>query len=180
VNDVYLSCSETLIVYDHPSGTVPELINGGFFEISDVKNGAGINGSVLEVRRNDSDRVKTVRVNWDSSNYHYNSGDGGMLVEKKQPTLWPMHSLAEKVKNPGSPWAEPPSLVMTDPFYSGNETQLHVALMATLTFLGRTGALPEANNDEQAAAIVAIAKELVTTGTIALEDFEVNVDTVTK
>lgn len=168
-------------MYDHPSGTLPEQINGGFFEISEIKSGGGINGSVVEVRRHDSDRVRSVRVSgWDSSNYQYNGGDGGMLVEKKQPTLYPMQSLAEKVRNPGSPWAEPPTLVMTDPFYSGNETQLHVALVSTLTYLARHGSLPEPNNEAHAAAVVAIANELVADKAFAMEDFEVNEDTVTK
>ena len=62
----------------------------------------------------------------------------------------------------------------TDLINFGSEKQQHVALFATLHFLEKTGKLPQPNNEEDAAAVVASAKELLANGTIAIEDFDLD------
>ena len=139
-----------------------------------------MNGRVFEISRNTADRVKSVRVQWDSSDFVYASGDGGMLSEKKLPKPYSMQSLADKIREPGSVWADPPTIVMTDPYYSGGEHHQHVAFVATHRFLEERGSLPQPNCEDHAAEVVRIAKELISSKTIALEDFEINEDVVKK
>ena len=181
IDVVSLGNGQTLIVYDHPSGQLPESLSTGHFEITEIQGGrAPVNGQVFEISRNDSDRVKSVRVAWDSSDFQYSSGDGGMLTEKKLPKPYAMLSLADKIREPGSVWADPPTIVMTDPYYAGGEHQQHVAFVATHKFLELRGALPQPNNEGEAAEVLRIAQELVSTKVIALEDFEVSEDIVKK
>lgn len=181
IDVVSLGNGQTLIVYDHPSGQLPETISSGHFEITEIQGGrAPVNGQVFEICRDDSDRVKSIRVAWDSSDFRYSPGDGGMLTEKKLPKPYLMLPLADKIREPGSVWVEPPSIVMTDPYYAGGEHQQHVAFVATHKFLEERGMLPQPNNDEEAAEVLRIAQELLSSKAINLEDFEVNGDIVKK
>ncbi len=168
-----VSLDEARIRYDHPSGTVPESISTGTFDVTEVVGVEGINGTVLSVIRHDEDPVKTVRVPWcvpDASPYIC----GGLLTEKKLPTPHPMQSLAEKMKYPGSCWDSPPTLVLTNLLDFGAEQQQHVSLFATLQFLGDHGRLPQANNETDRDTVVGLANKLTAEKVIDIEDFVVN------
>jgi ubiquitin-activating enzyme E1 len=83
-----------------------------------------------------------------------------------------MLPLREKFKNPGSPFGG--DMVMTD-LIKFSEQQQHVAFTAVLVFAARNNnAFPRPNNADDAAEVVKIAKELISTGEIALEGFEVD------
>ena len=176
---------ECLIRYDTPEGQQPVSLSTGNFEISEVNgienasasgasSGGGINGKVYKVNRSYSDPVKTVRITLDiSGKTQYVSG--GLLTEKKQPTPNPMESLANKMKTPGNVFAEPPTMVLTDLINFGSELQQHITLMSILHYSERSGGrLPRPNLKEDIDDVVKIAKSLLSTGKVAIEDFEID------
>lgn len=182
-----LSATELLVRYDHPAGQLPEAISSGAFEVTDVVGVSGINHQVFEVQRNHSDPVKTVRITIPPTisidSFPYISG--GMLTEKKIARPHPMASLEDKIKNPGSTWDEPQSLVLTDLLNIGSETQQHVAFVALLQYVSErvsqasTGnmydLLPPVNNDTEAKKILEIAKKLLLPeGKITLDNFDLD------
>lgn len=104
---------------------------------------------------------------------------GGLLTEKKVPFRYPMKSLRDKLKDPGSAFADPPTLVLTDMINFGAELQQHVAWYATTKFVEKSGGtLPRVNNEEDIAAVLQIAKELVQNGDVSIEDFVLDEDTI--
>ena len=158
-----------LVRYDTPEGQQPAALSTGFFEISEVKDVSGVNGVSFSVSHPYSDPVKTVRIPLKITE-QYTSG--GLLTEKKVPTPYPMESLSFKMKNPGNTFAEPPTLVLTDLINFGSELQQHVALIATLMTADYNGGrLPRPNNAEDALEVLSVAKTLITTGKIVIEDF---------
>ena len=169
-----------LIRYDTPEGQQPAALSTGFFEVSEVKGVEGINGISFPVSHPYSDPVKTIRVPMSmSSDSAYISG--GLLTEKKHPTPYPMLSLAEKIKSPGSTFSEPPSLVLTDLINFGSELQQHVALIATLTCADQNGGrLPRPNNTGDANEVLECAKVLISSGEIVIEDFSLDEDFITR
>lgn len=166
--------STALLHYETPEGQPPIALSDGTYDVSDVTGVPGINGCSFEVSHPSSDPVKTVRINFSvPSNAKYEHG--GQMIEKKIPKPYPMDSLEYKLKHPGSPFAEPPSTVLTDMINFGGETQQHVAMYATLAFAERNGnRLPAANSASDAAEVLAIAEELLRDRVIELEDFELD------
>ena len=80
-----------------------------------------------------------------------------------------MSPLAQEIKDPGSLYSEPQTLIM---FNCGtSEHYLHVAHIATLTFAEKYDHYPAAKN---ASKIFVIAMGLLSSGEIALEDFELD------
>jgi ubiquitin-activating enzyme E1 len=169
--------SITLIHYDTPEGQPPIALSEGFYEISDVTGIDGINKKVFSVSHPSSDPVKTVRVNFAvTSPYQY----GGQLLEKRLPTDYPMDSLEFKLKNPGNPFAEPPTTVLTDLINFGAETQQHIAMYAVLEFAEKRGRLPAANDEKDAVTVVDLAKALLESKAVDVADLDLDVDFVTK
>lgn len=179
------SDTELLIRYDHPAGQLPVAINNNLhFEITDVLGPVNLNNQVFEIKRFDSDPVKTVRVQVPDASEALSTPyiSGGMLTEKKVPRPHPMESFADKVKSPGSTWAEPQTLVLTDLLNIGSETQQHVAFCALLQYAEdrrvELGAgdlvLPSVYDESEAERLVICAKQLLSTGSIAIEDFELD------
>jgi len=166
----HLEADTYIVRYETPEGQTAGALDSGTFEISDVDGLEGINGVVVEVSHPYSDPVKTIRVTIPGISSTY--VNGGLLTEKKLPKPYPMTPLREKFKNPGSPFAG--DMVMTD-LIKFSEQQHHVALTAVLTFAARnSNNFPRPNSQEDAAEVLKIAKELITTVEIALEDFEVD------
>lgn len=176
---VALSETETLVRYETPEGQQPVSLSSGYFEITEVVGVEGVNG-VFAVSRDYKDPVKTVRIPYAFPAAHKYLF-GGLLTEKKLPTAYPMQSLAEKLKSPGDTFSDPPTTVLTDLINFGSELQQHVAFYAVLTFFTEQGhKLPAANSAEDAAAVVEVAKRLLSEGAIALESFELDEALVTR
>jgi ubiquitin-activating enzyme E1 len=178
------SVSETLVRYETPEGNLPMALAGGHYEITEVTGAAceDINSRVYAVSHDYKDPVKTVRIP-----YAWKPGmkyaAGGILTEKKIPTKYHMESLASKLKVPGDTFAEPPSLVLTDLINFGSELQQHVAWYATVKFFSSTGRMPTANDPIDAAKVLQEAKDLLSTGAIALgeeQGFELDEAFVTR
>ena len=185
-----ISETELLLRYDHPAGQMPEGVSGGHFEITDVLGLESLNHAVYEVRKEPSDPVKTIRITvpttsiLDSTPYL----SGGLLTEKKLPRAHPMHTIAEKMKSPGSTWAEPASLVLTDLLNIGSELQQHVAFFGLLKYIEEkrrvlysadvtthaSRLLPQVHNAEDAKLVVQYAKQLLAEGSIVIDDFELD------
>jgi hypothetical protein len=169
---------ECLVRYDTPEGQQPVALSQGFFEITEVVGVDGISGKTFAVSHPYSDPVKTVRIplNISALNAYVS---GGILTEKKRPTPYPMKSLAEKFKDPGNTFAEPPSLVLTDLINFGSELQQHVALVALLSYAEANGGrLPRPNNADDIADVVAEAKAVLSRGEVVIEDFTLDEDFV--
>ena len=162
-----------LIHYETPEGQPSISLSEGTYEVSDVKGLPRINGKVFEVTHPPSDPVKTVRVKFslDSADVYVS---GGQLLEKKIPKEYPMESLEVKLRSPGSPFADPPTTVLTDLINFGGETQQHVAFYACLEFVSRQGRFPGLYNDEDAAMVRELADELLESRAIDLECFEID------
>eukprot|EP01038_Epipyxis_sp_PR26KG_P012667 gene12667-16982_t len=169
-----LDSNELLVRYEAPEGEQPVALISGFFEITEVNGiSASINSTVFPVTHPDKDPVKTVRIPFNEANITpYVTG--GLLTEKKVPFKYPMESLESKLKNPGNPFEEPPTLVLTDLINFGSETQQHVAFIATHKFLAEKGHLPGVNSDVDANTILEYAKSVVVSGEVNLPDFEVD------
>lgn len=174
-----LSDTETLVRYETPEGQQPVALISGYYEITEVDGVEPMNGGIFAVSREDKDPVKTVRVPYAfPASLKYRSG--GLLTEKKVPTAYPMEPLAHKLQHPGDTYADPPSLVLTDLINFGSEVQQHVAFYAVSVFHAEQGRLPTANCAEDAAAVLSIAKRLVSDGSVALESFEVDEKLITR
>ena len=169
-----------LVRYDTPEGQQPVALSTGFFEVSEVKGMAGINGVSYPVTHPYSDPVKTVRIPIELlSDSPYLSG--GLLTEKKVPTAYPMESLAFKIRSPGNTFAEPPTLVLTDLINFGSELQQHVALVATLTCADHNGGrFPRPNNSDDALEVLNCAKSLLSSGKIVIDDFTLDEAFITR
>ena len=163
---------ECLVRYDHPAGQQPTTLSDGMYEFSEVIGFDDINGKSFNCIHKHSDPVKTIRIPYDMIK-HQNYISGGLIVEKKIPTAYPMHSLEMKIKDPGSTFAEPPSLVQTDLIHFGSELQQHVAFISTLTFFTEKGYLPRINS-EDSLLVLHIAKRLLTSKEIYIQDFEID------
>lgn len=174
--DITSMGAETLVRYDHPSGQLPLAISPpGSFEITEVKGVDGINSKILPISHESNDPVKTVRIPFDSSAAApYVSG--GLLTEKKLPVPHPMKSLAEKIKDPGSAFDFPPSLVLTDLLNFGSETQQHVALWATHKFYEASGRFPDPNSSGDVDKVMECAKAMLESKDLDLPDFEIDED----
>eukprot|EP01033_Poteriospumella_lacustris_P001011 gene1012-728_t len=196
-NVVSLSDHELQIRYDTPEGQQAISIDKGYYEITEVEGIHSVNGKIYEVVIGSSDPVKTIRVldsikvcvdehakdgnpiKIDKTPVKLNDGEhyvkGGLLTEKKVPQLSPMLSLAQKLRDAGNPWAEPPTIVQTD--YFGSELQQHVAFYAVHAFYGTQRRLPGVRNADDLAAVRRIADELLANKAIEVEEgWEVNED----
>ena len=92
-----------------------------------------------------------------------------------------MESLSVKIRSPGNTFAEPPTLVLTDLINFGSELQQHVALIATLTTADYNGGrLPRPNNADDTLEVLNVAKTLLSTGKIVIEDFVLDEAFVTR
>lgn len=142
-------------------------IDKGHYEITEVEGIQGINHRTFPVIVNYSDPIKTLRVA-----YSLAEGEsyvvGGLLTEKKQPQAHPMMSFADKLRDAGSVWADPPTAVQTD--YFGSELQQHVAFYATHAFYSRHGRFPAVRHTEDIASVKALAQELLSSKAIVIED----------
>ena len=164
---------EILVRYETPEGQQAMAINGGAFEVSEVDGIEDLNGRIFPATRGAKDPVKTVRLAYAMKEGERYSG-GGLLTEKKSPTSYAMKSLKDKLKNPGTPFAEPPSLVSTDLLNFGAEHQQHVGMYAGLLYFTEKGHMPRPHNQEDYEAVLAIAKGLVEKGDVAIEYFDLN------
>jgi len=153
--------TQALVRYDHPAGRQPIALHGGDFEITEVNGCTGINDRIFVATHPDKDPAKTVRIPLDVRALPpYVSG--GLITEKKLPKPYPMQRLADKIKSPGDPYAQPfPTLVQTDLLNFGSEYQTHLGWVASSLFLERNGRLPQANSAADAAAVVEIARQVV-------------------
>ena len=176
-----VGAGECLIRYETPEGQQPIALSQGYFEVTEVVGVDGINGKVYSVDHPYSDPVKTIRIPLDISTCMVGYSSGGLLTEKKVPTPYPMESFATKMKTPGSTFASPPSLVLTDLINFGSELQQHVAMLATFTYADQTGGkLPRPNSSDDTAEVVKCAKSLLASGQVAIDDFELDEAFVTK
>jgi len=154
---------QCLVRYSTPEGQAPIAISEGDFQIDEVEGGCAeaLNQKIFAVEHKYRDPVLTVRVPVNISSMEpYQIG--GILLEKKMPKPYPMKSLAEKIKDPGQ-------LVSTD-LSTFSEQQQHLAFVATSTFAERRGGtLPRIGSAEDAAEVVAIAKELLASKEVDVE-----------
>ena len=165
--------NESLIRYETPEGQQAISVSKGNYEISEVIGVESLNGRVIQVTRNFSDPVKTVRVPLPVAvGEKYVSG--GLLTEKKLPTPYPMQSLIEKMYSPGDTFGEPPTLVSTDLINFGSELQQHVAFYAVATFTEDYKRLPYVNNSKDSEEVLQIAKNLIAEKKVDLPDFEID------
>eukprot|EP00595_Chromulina_sp_UTEXLB2642_P001396 CAMPEP_0196764110 /NCGR_PEP_ID=MMETSP1095-20130614/5364_1 /TAXON_ID=96789 ORGANISM="Chromulina nebulosa, Strain UTEXLB2642" /NCGR_SAMPLE_ID=MMETSP1095 /ASSEMBLY_ACC=CAM_ASM_000446 /LENGTH=1138 /DNA_ID=CAMNT_0042118757 /DNA_START=162 /DNA_END=3578 /DNA_ORIENTATION=- len=168
-----ISDTELLIRYESPEGQPANAIIDGCYEITEVGGIERLNGYVYDIKHPDSDPVKTIRVPFKlESSETYLSG--GLVTEKKVPAKYPMESLVSKIKSPGSTYAFPQTLVLTDLINFGSEYQQHVAYIATLTFYEKFDRLPYPHNDNDSNEVLTIAKSLVTDKSIDIDDFEID------
>jgi ubiquitin-activating enzyme E1 len=171
-----LSETEALVRYETPEGQQPVAVTNGAFEVSEVEGEGGIeaiNGRVFSTSRLDKDPVKTVRIPYAmEEGQKYLSG--GLLTEKKLPTSYPMKSLAAKLRDPGTCFADPPSLVQTDLINFGAEHQQHVAFYAAMEFFTSKGHFPRPYDTADLQAVMEIAKALVHEKKVEIDYFELN------
>lgn len=158
-----LNEKEVLIRYDTPEGQQGIAISSGFFEITEVSGIERMNNHVYQIHRVDNDPVRTVRIHFnlqDEAGEAYFSG--GVLTEKKTATKHPMESLNFKIKHPGNPFSDPPTMVSTDLLNFGSELQTHLAWYSVHLFaLRHKNQLPRWNHDEDALEVVEIAKAVL-------------------
>jgi ubiquitin-activating enzyme E1 len=161
--------NEFLIRYDTPEGQVPISIDSGTFKISDIMGFDQLNGKIVSCSHPSSDPVKTVRAIIEGVSDISNCNiSGGLLTEEKVPKAYPMLSLADKIKNPGSPFTN--DMVMTD-LLTFSEQQIHVSFVAVMTYYELHGRYPNKSDVDE---VFKLAKELISSGQIALEQFEVD------
>ena len=171
---------QLLVHYESPEGQPSISISEGFFEISDVHGIPSINGRIFAVTHPEKDPVKTVRVQHSLASGEAYLGSG-QLFEKKVPKEVAMESLEVKLKNPGSPFADPPTTVLTDMIHFGAEAQQHVALYATLEFSYRRGGqFPSLYSEGDASEVLDICRELLEKKAICLDDFELDSEFIRK
>lgn len=175
-----LGNGETLLRYDHPAGQNPETLSTGNYEISELIGATEINDKVFLCTHPYSDPAMTIRVPVDLATLATPYVSGGLIVEKKLPTKCPMKSLATKIKEPGNPFSDPPSMVSTDLINFGSETQQHVAWVGVLKYFSKYNRLPEPNNATEAALVVDLAKEALSSNEVSLEDFDLDTNFVTR
>jgi ubiquitin-activating enzyme E1 len=194
-----LSNTELLIRYDHPAGQLPEAISAGHYEVTDIVGMTPLNHQTYAVKRESSDPVKTVRLQFSDTSildsYPYISG--GLLTEKKIPMVHPMKSFAEKLKSPGNVFAEPPTLVLTDLLNFGSELQLHVSFLSYLKFIETNekkiypestplsskniySFTPKPHDESDIKAMVDLANSLLADKTVEIEDFELDTNFITR
>lgn len=169
--------NELLIRYETPEGQPAITISSGNFEITEVVGIPSINQH-FEIKHLDNDPVKTVRIPYDFANkcpIQYISG--GLITEKKVPTPYPMESLASKIKEPGSTFDVPQTLVLTDLINFGREYQQHVAFIALTKFYEVEHRLPfqhgyDVTNDMT--NVMNLAKNLIDSKDINISDFEID------
>ena len=172
--------NQLLIHYESPEGQASIAITEGFFEISDVHGIPSINGRTFVVSHPDKDPVKTVRIQHTLANDEIYKGSG-QLFEKKVPKEVAMDSLEFKLKNPGSPFADPPTTVLTDMIHFGAELQQHVALYGTLEFSSRRGGqFPAVYSENDASEVLDICRELLDNKAIAVDDLELDNEFIRK
>ncbi|TMW66101.1 hypothetical protein Poli38472_003866 [Pythium oligandrum] len=82
---------------------------------------------------------------------------GGILTQHKKPFPQKFYSLEESLLNPVYPGEY--GLMFTDGAKFGRAEQLHIAVWSLLEFEERNGRLPQPHHDDDAAEVVAIAKE---------------------
>ena len=165
--------TQCLVRYDHPAGRPPNTLAEGDFEVTEVLGVTGINDKIYAATHAPKDPVKTLRLPLDVRSLPpYQSG--GVITEKKLPKKYPMLPLSAKIKAPGDTFAAPPTLVLTDLLNFGSELQTHVAWVATHLFLQEHGRLPLANNETEAASVLALARTALDTRTVDLPDFDLD------
>jgi molybdopterin/thiamine biosynthesis adenylyltransferase len=166
---------ECLIRYETPEGEQPIALTNGFIDISEVKGIVGINGH-YNIIREPNDPVKTIRISFESSNTTVDKYiSGGIITEKKVPFDYPMDTFEAKLKNPGNPFAEPPTMVLTDLINFGSEIQQHVAYYAVLKFFSDKNKLPNVFSDVDSENVLEIAKSLLANKEIELDEgFEID------
>eukprot|EP00929_Paragymnodinium_shiwhaense_P062973 TRINITY_DN31487_c0_g1_i1.p1 TRINITY_DN31487_c0_g1~~TRINITY_DN31487_c0_g1_i1.p1 ORF type:complete len:1224 (+),score=346.63 TRINITY_DN31487_c0_g1_i1:82-3753(+) len=179
---------EALVRLTVPDGQAPgTLPEGSYIEFSEVK---GCDGLMTHKEPSPSggepvlgwkllpsksgDPVNTVRIGDTSGFPPYVSG--GLVTEKKVGVPYPFKSLAEVLKEPGMPFD---NMVGTDLINFGVELQLHLALHAALALEESRGSPLKPGDDAEAAAVVAKAKELLSSKASALE-VEVDEEVVKK
>jgi ubiquitin-activating enzyme E1 len=168
--------NEVLLRYDTPEGQKLDTIDSGHFELSGVQGLSELNGTILEMSHPHGDPVKTCRAKLagraaavDVSAY----AGGGVLTEKKMPAPFGMSPLADKIKSPGNPFMG--DLVLTDLLNFGSELQQHAALVGLWAFAAANdGRLPRLHDTEDAAAVVEAAKAELSSGALAMDDFELD------
>lgn len=169
-SDSTSNANETLIRYETPEGQPAVSISSGYFEITEVEGIAGINHGVYEVKRLDSDPVKSVRILSFPLTPNDSYVAGGLITEKKVPESYPMESLAVKIKSPGSTFSFPQTLVLTDLINFGSEYQQHVAFVSSLLFYERYGYLVKAHDETDINNFFEISKQLIADKFIELDE----------
>lgn len=155
---------ECLVRYETPEGQIPQGIDSGTYEITEVEGVDGINDQLYNVTHSWKDPVKTVRVPKDIASLpKYISG--GILTQKKMPEKAPMSSFAEKVKSPGFPGD---GMVMTD-LLGFTELQQHVAYVAISQFAANNNRLPGLYSEQDATSVISLAKDFVSEVDIELD-----------
>lgn len=143
---------------------MPITISDGTYLFDEVEGCSGIfsesRGVPLEVSHEWKDPALTVRVPVNVAGLTpYVTG--GTMTEKKMPSPYPMKSIEERLRSPGQ-------LVTTD-LLNYSEYSQHLAFVSVSTFAERTGALPRTGSAEDAAGVIAIAKELLSSKEVDLE-----------
>lgn len=164
--------------YDTPEGAQAVALQKGSFEITEVEGIPTFNNSLFEVEVGDNDPVKTIRINFTiPKGQSYISG--GLLTEKKIPTLHPSVSLADKLKLPGDVYAYPPTMVQTG--YFGYELTQHVCFYALHTYFTKYHILPQLRDKNAIVEITEIAANLLKNKDIDVGyDIDVDVDYLSK
>mmetsp|Transcript_8478 Transcript_8478/g.26441 ORF Transcript_8478/g.26441 Transcript_8478/m.26441 type:complete len:550 (-) Transcript_8478:4-1653(-) len=83
---------------------------------------------------------------------------GGVITEVKAVEARRFESLASRLRDPGSAWADGGGMAATDYTFAGQEAQLHAALVGLLEFQATQGRLPRPNDEADADGVVANAK----------------------
>ena len=82
---------------------------------------------------------------------------GGLITERKRPKTLKFRSLGERLVAPGSPFGDD-GLPMTDYTFSGLEAQVHAGLVGVMEFEATQKRLPNANDEQDAEAVLNAAK----------------------
>jgi ubiquitin-activating enzyme E1 len=149
-----------------PDGQAPGSFEpGAFVEFTNVIGMDGIMTAEAETKTGErvvarevkpshkGDPVNTIRIG-DTRNFSAYSS-GGIVTEKKVGTLASFKSLAEAMKNPGTPFVD---MTGTDMVNFGMELQVHVAQHAVFAFQEKSGKLPVTDDID---AVVEHAKKLL-------------------
>lgn len=146
----------------------------GNFEITEVEGIPTLNNTLFEVQVDDNDPVKTIRIHFTiPEGQVYVSG--GLLTEKKIPTVHPSVSLADKLKTPGDVYAYPPTMVQTG--YFGHELTQHICFYAVHVYYTKYHILPQLRDKNAIVEITEIANNLLKNKDIDVGyDMEVDVD----